>query len=78
MMRKDRERKLRELVARLVEECGFDAVVVSGSTTTRRVTRVHHHTWGNQLACHGLAEQAYDAICDVQETEEADEGATDD
>lgn len=74
-MRRDRERKLRELVARLVEECGFDAVVVSGSTTTRRVTRVHHHTWGNQLACQGLAEQAYDAICEAEEAEEVDEGS---
>ena len=75
MMRRDRERKLRELVARLVEECGFDAVVVSGSTTTRRVTRVHLHTWGNQLACQGLAEQAYDAICEAEEAEEVDEGS---
>lgn len=75
MMRKDRERKLRELVARLVEECGFDAVVVAGTTTTRRGTRVHCHTWGNQLACQGLAEQAYDTLCETEEPEEADEEA---
>ncbi len=69
MRRTERERRIRDAIARLIEEAGFDAVVLAGSTTTRRGTRVHVHTWGNTLACSGLAEQTYAQLCETEQDE---------
>ena len=74
MRQAERERQTRRIVAQAVEQLGVDAVVLVTSTTTRRRTVVHLNTWGNQLACSGLAEQAYAQLCEgLEEVEEEDE-----
>lgn len=71
MKSEEQNRAVRRITAQIVEEIGADAVVVTFSKTSRRNTSVHVHTWGNQLACCGLAEHAAEALEEAEpETED--------
>lgn len=74
-MRSDQERTIQQIQTRLIEEVGADAVVILFSKTKRNSTTTHIHTWGNVLACRGLAEEGYGHLCEgeVPEEEEDDE-----
>tara|TARA_R100001198_G_scaffold60146_1_gene34765 strand:+ start:588 stop:803 length:216 start_codon:yes stop_codon:yes gene_type:complete len=61
------DRAVQQIQTRLIEEVGADAVLIVFSKTKKNATTTHIHTWGNELACKGLAEEAYDHF--VPETE---------
>ena len=54
------DRAVQQIQTRLIEEVGADAVLIVFSKTKKNATTTHIHTWGNMLACKGLAEEAYD------------------
>ncbi len=58
MTPKERSRAVNRIQTQLIEEVGADALVIVFSRTTRRRTTTQIHSWGNALACRGLAEQA--------------------
>jgi len=68
----DQDRAVQRIATQLIEELSADAVVIAFSKTTRNATTVHLHTWGNSLACQGLAEAAYDHFVDDEETDPDD------
>jgi hypothetical protein len=59
----------------LIEEVGADAVLIVFSRTTRRRTTTQVHTWGNALACRGLAEEAYSHFFEPEEEAEEEDDA---
>jgi len=63
------ERAVQQIQTRLVEEVGADAVLIVFSKTKRNTTTTHIHTWGNMLACRGLAEEAYEHLHEEEATE---------
>lgn len=67
------KKAVQQIQTRLIEEVGADAVVIVFSKTRRNSTTTHLHTWGNALACRGLAEEAYAHLCEGQEAEESEE-----
>ena len=79
MTPKERTKAVNRIQTQLIEEVGADALVIVFSRTTRRRTTTQIHSWGNALACRGLAEQAYAELCedeigeDVEEVEDEDE-----
>jgi hypothetical protein len=72
-----RDRAVQRISTQLIEEVGADAVIIVFSRTKRNTTTTHLHTWGNMLACRGLAEEAYGHLCEGLEpdTEEGDADA---
>ena len=74
MRHSDQQRAVQRISTQLIEEVGADAVIIVFSKTRRNVTTTHLHTWGNMLACRGLAEEAYGHLCEgtEPETEEDD------
>jgi hypothetical protein len=64
MRRTDQERAVQRISTQLIEEVGADAVIIVFSKTKRNTTTTHIHTWGNVLACRGLAEEAYGHLCE--------------
>ena len=60
----DRDRAVQRISTQLIEEVGADAVIIVFSKTKRNTTTTHLHTWGNMLACRGLAEEAYAHLCE--------------
>ena len=73
MMPLDRKRAVQRITTQLVEEVGADAVLIVFSRTTRRRTTTHIHTWGNALACRGLAEEVYGHFFEPEEEAEEEE-----
>ena len=67
---------VQRISTQLIEEVGADAVVIVFSKVRGNSTTTHLHTWGNMLACRGLAEEAYGHLCEG-EYEEEDEGIED-
>ncbi len=72
-MKSQQERAVQQIQTRLIEEVGADAVVIVFSKTKRNSTTTHIHTWGNVLACRGLAEEAYAHLCEGEAREEEEE-----
>ncbi len=72
-MRTEQERAIQQIQTRLIEEVGADAVVILFSKTKRNSTTTHIHTWGNVLACRGLAEEGYGHLCEGEAAEEEDD-----
>ena len=68
-----RKRAVQQIHTRLVEEVGADAVLIVFSRVTRRRTTTQIHTWGNALACRGLAEEVYSHFFEPEEVEEEEE-----
>ena len=66
---------IRNLVAEAIEREGYDCAVVIFSKVRRNKTSIFMHCRGNSLTCEGLAEYAYNELCDVdvEEVEEAEE-----
>ena len=75
MTPQDRKKAVQQIQTRLIEEVGADAVLIIFSRTTRRRTTTQIHTWGNALACRGLAEEAYKHFFESEEAEEEEEDA---
>ena len=75
MTPQDRKKAVQQIQTRLIEEVGADAVLIIFSRTTRRRTTTQIHTWGNDLACRGLAEEAYTHFFESEEAEEEEEDA---
>ena len=75
MTPQDRKRAVQQIQTRLIEEVGADAVLIVFSRTTRRRTTTQVHTWGNALACRGLAEEAYAHFFEPEEEAEEEEDA---
>ena len=75
MTPQDRKRAVQQIQTRLVEEDGADAVLIVFSRTTRRRTVTQIHTWGNALACRGLAEEAYSHFFEPEEEAEEEDDA---
>ena len=73
MTPKERNRAVNRIQTQLIEEVGADALVIVFSRTTRRRTVTQIHSWGNALACRGLAEQAYAELCEEEIGEESEE-----
>ena len=73
MTPKERNRAVNRIQTQLIEEVGADALVIVFSRTTRRRTVTQIHSWGNTLACRGLAEQAYAELCDEEMSEDVEE-----
>jgi len=71
-----RDRAVQRISTQLIEEVGADAVIIVFSRTKRNTTTTHLHTWGNMLACRGLAEEAYGHLCEGVEA--SDEEGSDD
>jgi hypothetical protein len=71
-----RDRAVQRISTQLIEEVGADAVIIVFSRTKRNTTTTHLHTWGNMLACRGLAEEAYGHLCEGLEPD-AEEGDAD-
>jgi len=71
-----RDRAVQRISTQLIEEVGADAVIIMFSRTKRNTTTTHLHTWGNMLACRGLAEEAYGHLCEGLEPD-AEEGDAD-
>lgn len=67
------ERAVQQIQTRLVEEVGADAVLIVFSKTKRNTTTTHIHTWGNMLACRGLAEEAYEHLHEEETESSAEE-----
>ncbi len=70
------KKAVQQIETRIIEEVGADAVVIIFSKTKKNSTTTHLHTWGNGLACRGLAEEAYAHLCegeDELEVEDEDE-----
>ena len=65
MNQADQGRAVQRISTQLIEEVGADAVVIVFSKTGRNETTTHLHTWGNLLACRGLAEEAYGHLCEA-------------
>ena len=61
---------MQRISTQIIEEVGADAVIIVFSKTRRNSTTTHLHTWGNVLACRGLAEEAYGHLCEGGEAEE--------
>ena len=72
-MRTEQERAIQQIQTRLIEEVGADAVVILFSKTKRNSTTTHIHTWGNVLACRGLAEEGYEHLCEGEVPEEEED-----
>ena len=68
-----RKQAVQQIQTRLVEEVGADAVLIVFSRVTRRRTTTQIHTWGNALACRGLAEEVYNHYFEREEAEEEEE-----
>ena len=66
---------MQRISTQLIEEVGADAVIIVFSKTRRNSTTTHLHTWGNVLACRGLAEEAYGHLCEGGEAEEDEDDA---
>jgi hypothetical protein len=66
---------VQQIQTRLIEEVGADAVLIVFSRTTRRRTTTQVHTWGNALACRGLAEEAYSHFFEPEEEAEEEDDA---
>lgn len=66
---------MQQIQTRLIEEVGADAVLIVFSRTTRRRTTTQVHTWGNALACRGLAEEAYSHFFEPEEEAEEEDDA---
>ena len=60
----DQDKAVQRISTQLIEEVGADAVIIVFSKTRRNSTTTHLHTWGNMLACRGLAEEAYAHLCE--------------
>jgi len=71
----DRDRAVQRISTQLIEEVGADAVIICFSKTKRNQTTTHLHTWGNFLACRGLAEEAYGHLCEGVESDTEEEDA---
>ena len=71
----DRDRAVQRISTQLIEEVGADAVIIVFSKTKRNTTTTHLHTWGNMLACRGLAEEAYGHLCEGLEPDTEEEDA---
>lgn len=71
----DQERAIQRISTQLIEEVGADAVIIVFSKTKRNATTTHLHTWGNMLACRGLAEEAYGHLCEAEAIDEGDDDA---
>ncbi len=70
---------VRALVAGLVEEVNADAVVVLWSQTDKTKTVAKMVTYGNQIACLGLVNEALEAFEEQQdENDSGDEDEDDD
>lgn len=74
MTKTDQEKVVRQIVARVVEELGADAVLFSFTKTRRNQTSVFIHSHGNQFACRGLSEEMYNHYCDSDESENEQTG----
>ena len=66
---------MQRISTQLIEEVGADAVIIVFSKTKRNSTTTHLHTWGNMLACRGLAEEAYGHLCEGSEPQTEEEDA---
>ena len=75
MRQTDQNRAVQRISTQLIEEVGADAVIIVFSKTKRNATTTHLHTWGNMLACRGLAEEAYGHLCEGSEPETEEEDA---
>jgi hypothetical protein len=75
MRHTDQQRAVQRISTQLIEEVGADAVIIVFSKTKRNQTTTHLHTWGNMLACRGLAEEAYGHLCEGSEPETEEEDA---
>ncbi len=73
MTPQDRKKAVQQIQTRLIEEVGADAVLIIFSRTTRRRTTTQIHTWGNALACRGLAEEAYSHFFEPEEEAEEED-----
>lgn len=65
---------VRELVGRLVEDAGADAVVIGWTRTEKGKTTLHHESLGNQYATMGIAGDLVALLTLVTEEEEEAEG----
>jgi hypothetical protein len=72
----EQNRAVQRISTQIIEEVGADAVLIVFSKTKRNQTTTHLHTWGNMLACRGLAEEAYGHMCEG-ETSDEDGGSSD-
>jgi hypothetical protein len=77
MRQDDQERAVQRISTQLIEEVGADAVIICFSKTKKRTTTTHLHTWGNMLACRGLAEEAYAHLCEGVAADEPEEDDVD-
>jgi len=75
MRQGEQQRAVQRISTQLIEEVGADAVIIVFSKTKRNTTTTHLHTWGNMLACRGLAEEAYGHLCEGSEPETEEEDA---
>jgi len=75
MRQGEQQRAVQRISTQLIEEVGADAVIIVFSKTKRNTTTTHLHTWGNMLACRGLAEEAYGHLCEGAEPETEEEDA---
>jgi uncharacterized protein YoaH (UPF0181 family) len=75
MRHSDQQKAVQRISTQLIEEVGADAVIIVFSKTKRNSTTTHLHTWGNMLACRGLAEEAYGHLCEGSEPETEEEDA---
>ena len=75
MLASDRDKAVQRIQSQVVEEIGADAVVIIFSITKKNTTTTHIHTRGNMLACRGLAEEAYEHLCEGEgiDQEEVDD-----
>ena len=73
MTPRERNKAVNRIQTQLIEEVGADALVIVFSRTTRRRTTTQIHSWGNALACRGLAEEAYAEVCEDETAVEAEE-----
>tara|TARA_E500000305_G_C4009821_1_gene232082 strand:- start:862 stop:1077 length:216 start_codon:yes stop_codon:yes gene_type:complete len=67
------DQSVKQIQTRLIEEVGADAVLIVFSKTKKNATTTHIHTWGNMLACKGLAEEAYDHFIPEETEDPADD-----
>ncbi len=72
----EQNRAVQRISTQIIEEVGADAVLIVFSKTKRNQTTTHLHTWGNMLACRGLAEEAYGHMCEGEMSDE-DGGSSD-
>ena len=70
MNKPDQKRAVQRISTQVIEEVGADAVVIIFSKVRGNSTTTHLHTWGNMLACRGLAEEAYGHLCEGEYEDE--------